>query len=196
MMKSEEIQSEKARLRQQLRSRMRNLSLEEKQRSDKALFAALFSLPELTESKTVLLFYGIKEEPETRLLIPELQARGKQVYLPRCLPERQMEARLITKDSDLLPGTWNIPEPTDDCPVLQKDQLDLILVPALCCDREGFRLGQGGGYYDRYLEGYHGVTVCLCRKAFLQEKLPCNVFDQKVKIVLMEEERLVLPKAQ
>lgn len=192
-MKSE-IQAEKARLRQELRSRMKEMSLEEKQVSDEALFDTLLSLPELMSAKTVLLFYGIKEEPETSRLFPVLEARGKRVCLPHCLPERQMEARLIRKDSVLVPGPWMIPEPPCDAPVIQKEDIDFILVPALCCDREGVRLGQGGGYYDRYLMDYTGLTVCLCREAFLQGKLPREAFDQKVQLLLTEKGRLVPEK--
>lgn len=194
-MNREEMQEEKARLRQALRAQMKKLSKEERHSSDEAMFARFLSLPELDAAKTVLVFCGIQEEPETCRLIAELFARGLKVCLPRCLPERQMEARRIGKDSVLVPGPWFIPEPSEDCPVASKAELDLILVPALCCDRQGVRLGQGGGYYDRYLQDYDGVTVSLCRKAFLQRKLPWDVYDQRIQIVLTEEERLVLIEA-
>jgi 5-formyltetrahydrofolate cyclo-ligase len=181
---------EKAQLRKAIRRQMKEMTLNERQRSDEALFRVFCALPELRDAETVLLYYGIKEEPETKRLIWEMIERGKRVFLPRCLSEHQMEARRVQKQTDLVPGAFMIPEPAEHCLLLSKQKLDLILVPALCCDRTGVRLGQGGGYYDRYLRDYHGVTVCLCRKELLQEKLPRDALDQTVKIILTEDERL------
>lgn len=195
-MKKEDIEAEKARLRQVIRRKMKEMSPEERQCSDKALRSSFLLLPELERAETVLLYYGIKGEVETKHLIPRLLTRGKLVYLPCCLPNHQMEARLVQKCSDLLPGAFGIPEPASYCPILPQKQLDLILVPALSCDRSGVRLGQGGGYYDRYLKQYSGTTVSLCRKKFLKEKLPWDAFDQRVKIVLTEEECLVPTETQ
>ena len=61
---------------------------------------------------------------------------------------------------------------------------DIIIVPALCCDRYGNRLGHGAGYYDRYLAHSEAFSVCLCRKALLEEKLPAEDTDIAVSLVL------------
>jgi len=182
---------EKRALRKRIRAQMAELPPVVQKGSDEALFHAFLSLREVEEAKTILLYYGVRGEPETARLIVELLARGKRVFLPKCLPQRQMEAREITGEGDLAPGALSIPEPTEACPVIAKDGLDLILVPALCCDKACYRLGQGGGYYDRYLKGYQGVTVGLCREAFLQEELPREPFDQGLTMVLTEVMRLV-----
>ena len=73
-----------------------------------------------------------------------------------------------------------------DRPV-EREKLDLILVPGLCFDSRGSRLGQGGGYYDRYLEDYEGVTIGLCREDFFQVNLPREPLDAWVRFVLTEE---------
>lgn len=190
-MKIENIHAEKAKLRQEVRKRLKAMPLEERQASDAALFAAFLALPELVESKTILLFYGVKEEPDTSRLIPALLERGKRICLPCSLPEHQMEARLIRQDSVLISGAFQIPEPAQDCPIVRKEELDLILVPNLCCDRLGVRLGQGGGFYDRYLADYEGKTVSLCRSVLLQDRILQERYDQMIQIVLTEEEQLV-----
>ena len=148
------------------------------------LTAAFLALPQVEEAKTLLLFYGVGREPDTVPVIEALLARGKAVALPKCLPGRQMEARRIGSLSDLQPGAYGIPEPGPDCPVLSRDDLDLILVPNLCCDRAGYRLGHGGGYYDRYLAGYPGFTVALCPEAWMQERVPRDCFDLPVGLVI------------
>lgn len=151
-----------------------------------SLIQAFFTLPELKAARTVLLFYGVGREPDTRELIAGLLQEGKTVALPRCLPGRRMEARAVTGLDDLRPGAYDIPEPVDICPVIERDKIDLILTPNLCCDRLGYRLGHGAGYYDRYLAGYTGVTVALCPEEWLQEELPRDEFDLPVELVLTE----------
>lgn len=150
------------------------------------MLQAFRALPELEAARTVLLFYGVGKEPDTRGLIAELLHRGKTVALPRCLPARRMEARAVTDLDKLRPGAYGILEPGEDCPVVGRDRIDLILTPNLCCDRLGYRLGHGAGYYDRYLTGYAGITVALCPEEWLREELPRDEFDLPVELVLTE----------
>lgn len=150
------------------------------------MLRSFLALPELNEAKTVLLFYGVKQEPDTRALIQTLLRQGKTVALPKCLPNRRMEARIVRGLDDLRSGTHGILEPIEDCPVIERDRIDLILVPNVCCDRQGYRLGHGAGYYDRYLAGYTGLTVALCPEQWLQEAVPTDEFDLPVALVLTE----------
>ena len=150
------------------------------------MLQAFLALPELAQAHTVLLFYGVGKEPDTRDLIAELLRRGYAVALPRCLPGRKMEARAVSGLDDLRPGAYGIPEPGEACPVVGRERIDLILVPNLCCDKQGYRLGHGAGYYDRYLAGYAGVTAALCPEEWLQERLPRDDFDLPVQFVLTE----------
>lgn len=147
---------------------------------------AFLALPELKAARTVMLFYGVGREPDTTELIEALWEQGKTVLLPKCLPERHMEARQVLPGARLVYSVYGIPEPDRECPVVSRDKIDLILVPNLCCDKRGYRLGHGGGYYDRYLGGYSGVTVSLCPAQWLQEQLPRDEFDLPVRLVLTE----------
>lgn len=186
-MEQESNQEQKRRLRERIEDTMTSLPLEDRLRSDEALRKGFLALPELAASQTILLYYGVGTEVDTRPLLTALAALGKRVLLPRCLPQRQMEARQLCDEAELSSGVFGIPEPTEQCPLVFKEAIDLILVPALCCDREGYRLGKGGGYYDRYLADYSGRTVAFCRKLLLQEALPWEDFDQPVSMVLTEE---------
>ena len=145
------------------------------------------SYPDETDFDSVLSSmkkaYG---EPETGKIAETLLQRGKLVVLPRCLPEYRLEGRGIRDRSDLKPGKYGIPEPGEECPVIERDTIDLILVPNLCCDKQGYRLGHGAGYYDRYLVGYRGITVSLCPGGWLQEQVPRDEFDVPVQVVLTE----------
>lgn len=144
------------------------------------------SLPQLEQARTVLLFYGVGKEPDTRPLIRALLCQGKRVALPRCMPGRQMEMRLVEDLDGLIPSAYGIPEPGEGHQLVTPTKIDLVLVPNLCCDRAGHRLGHGGGYYDRWLAGYDGFTVALCPKTWLQEQLPRDRFDRPVDLVITE----------
>ncbi len=143
-------------------------------------------LPEVKQAQTIMLFYGVRNEPDTRPLIETLLHQRKRVVLPRCLPKRQMEGRAIDEQSKLYCSAYGIPEPGEECPVVGQAEIDLILVPNLCCDRRGYRLGHGGGYYDRYLSEFFGLTVSLCPDEWLAEELPADEWDIPMDIVLTQ----------
>ena len=174
-------------LRAQIREALDELEDQERTWSDGELTRAFLAHPRLVEAKTVLLYYGVKTEVHTEGIIQTLLDQGKTVCLPRCLPEYEMQAQSITSLDELEPGDYDIPAPKADCPVVKKEDIDLILVPGLCFDSRGGRLGQGCGYYDRYLEDYEGITIGLCREDFFQVTLPREPLDAWVKYVITEE---------
>ncbi len=178
------IAAEKAALRRSVKDTI--LPPGEKAHSDTLLLERFLALSPVVQASSLLLFYGVDTEPDTVRLLEPLAAMGKTLALPRCLPHRGMEARLYRGTSHLLPGPFGIPEPDTACPVIARDRFDVILVPALCCDRLCYRLGHGGGYYDRYLSGYSGLTVALCRDKLLQTSLPADRLDIPVGLVLTE----------
>ena len=110
---------------------------------------------------------------------------------PRMLPGRQMEVRLYEPDRPLVPASFGILEPPADAPLLARPDIDLALVPAVCYDRRGFRLGFGGGYYDRWLSGFSGFTVGLCRDCVLQDRVPTEDHDCRVDLLLTETRRFL-----
>ena len=185
------ISEAKRALRRQVREELSALTPEELRRSDDALFARFLALHPVERARTVFAFWGIPgREPETQRLIRELVARGKTVGLPRMLPGHRMEVRRYEPGRALVQAGFGIWEPGEDCPLLRPEEIDLALVPAVCYDRLGFRLGFGGGYYDRWLEGFSGVRVGLCRGRILRERVPTEAHDCRVYLLLTEGESL------
>lgn len=180
----------KAVLRAELRRRAAAMDPARRRESERALLARFLALPAAAEAGALLLFAGVGTEPDTRPLLEDLWRRGRGVLLPKCLPGRAMEARRVRGWEELEPGAFGIPEPSDACPAVDKGDIDLILVPALCYDLSRRRLGQGGGYYDRYLAGYTGRTVGLCREGLLQRAVPAEEHDRAVDLVVTEERLL------
>ena len=187
------VTEEKAALRRTVRRWLAALPSSERRESDRALFAHFLSLPQVEGAKTIFAFWGIPErEPDTGELVRQLAERGKVVGLPRMLPGRGMEVRGYASDRPLVPAAFGLLEPDEQAPLLERAAIDLILVPAVCYDRRGFRLGFGGGYYDRWLSGFSGVTVGLCRDCVLQEHVPIEDHDRRVEFLLTESRRFSL----
>lgn len=181
------IAEEKAALRRQIRTQLADLTQEERRESDRALFERFLSLPQLNGINTVFAFWGMHpREPETGLLIPQLNERGIRVGLPRMLPGRGMEVRRYDPAVPLVAAGFGLLEPDVSCPLMAKEEIDLVLVPALCYDRYGYRLGFGGGYYDRWLPDCPGLKVGLCRQKVLQNRVPVEEHDSRVDLLLTE----------
>lgn len=182
-----EISEVKKILRSQLRAALRELTQEERDWSDRELCQQFLSHPTLEKAQTILLYYGVGTEIRTDAILEALLQQGKTVCMPRCMSDTEMKAYVITGMEDMEPDRYNIPAPKLTCSVVESKDIDLILTPGLSFDSRGGRLGQGAGYYDRYLEDYEGVTVGLCREDFFQINLPKEPLDMWVKYVITEE---------
>lgn len=188
---SSTIAESKKRLRARVRQEIAALTQQECKESDRALFDRFLALPQVQQADTLFLFWGIPgREPETEQLVRELTRQGKRVGLPRMLPGRQMEVRQFDPRIPMKQAAFGIWEPSEEAPLLEKRDLALALIPAVCYDRLGYRLGFGGGYYDRWLEDFSGRTVGLCRGVLLQERVPVEAHDARVEVLLTEEETL------
>lgn len=112
----------------------------------------LFSSAEWTQAVIIAIFVSIKNEFPTRSIIERAWEDGKLVAVPKILDfqTRAMAFLPIKAWSDLRPGYHGIMEPVFGNPV-QFSGADLMLLPGLAFDKQGWRLGYGGGYYDRFL---------------------------------------------
>ncbi len=148
--------------------------------------------------RTVAVFSGFGSEIDTSFLIEELLARRLRVLLPLTLTaQRRIELRPIQSfPSDCLPGTYGIlePNPMLNPEIVAGDEVDLMFVPGLLFTLEGWRLGYGGGYYDRLLrEERPGLAVGFGFSMQLAESLPREDWDRPVDMLVTEKGEHMLP---
>ena len=184
------IQREKAALRQKLRTLAEELSEGYIENSDLAIQKNLLALDVWRQAKTVFIYVSIGREPQTRGIIQAALDAGKTIAVPRSFDGGVMEACVIESLDSLTPGRFGIPEPGGACGVLDSRQIELAVVPCVAADKHGYRLGHGGGYYDRYLANTECPAVCLCRGRLLQNTLPHNILDILMDIVVTETESI------
>lgn len=140
-------QLEKAQLRLKLLQKRKALSPEEWQEKSHRLCCHLQSSDLYQQSLTILSYISFRQEPDLSVLFTD---KNHQWGLPRCVNKQLVWHRYGTGDT-LQPGKYGILEPLPDAPILEPEEVDLILVPSVGCDRQGYRLGYGGGFYDRLL---------------------------------------------
>lgn len=138
----------------------------------------------------VFAYVSTPQEIDTRALLRAALAAGKIVCVPLCGAAGEMTARQITSLDDLQPGAYGIDEPDASAREIPPEEIELVLVPALACDRQGYRLGYGGGYYDRFLCRTRAVRMALCAEQRLVERLPHTALDQRCRWIITERQVL------
>jgi len=183
MTKSQEKQA----LRVYIRQLERELPPSYKLKSDRAIAAHLLSLPDYLEAGTVFCFVGTAREINTHPVLEDALSRGKRVCVPLCTSTPgMMELRVIRSMEDLTSGAYGILAPLPECPAVAADEVDFAVLPCLTCDHAGHRLGQGGGYYDRFLSAYRGSAVLVCRERLIREEIPLEPHDIPIPWVITE----------
>ena len=148
--------------------------------------AKLFTCPEWQEAKAVFCYVGTERELDTREILLAALRSGKRLAVPKVEGKGIMTAREILDLNGLAAGAMGISEPAGLPPVIRKEDIDLVIVPGLAFDKAGYRLGYGGGYYDRYLSGLSLSTIGLCPEQRLLSDIPRETHDQKVQMLITE----------
>ncbi len=188
MVQPTNLKEYKIQLRKKFKERRKAMSPQRKERADMRISERLRSLYSYRKAKTVLCYVSTAIEVDTTDIINNALADKKRVAVPRCIPgTREMEFYLINSLDELSPRTFGVLEPEDDPDKLLTDfENSICIVPALACDRNGYRLGYGGGYYDRFLRRYNGEKILVLYKNCLLEHLWHGRFDVRIDRIVTE----------
>ena len=183
-----DIRPIKSQLRDKYKQMRRDLTPEEKAEKDANVSARVFRLWQYRENDILLTYVSTDIEVDTRRIIERALADGKKVAVPRCVPgTRSMEFYFIDGFDDLEPGAFGVLEPRpNEAKRVTDFSKGICLVPAFSYDWNGFRLGYGKGYYDRFLSGFGGNMIGICYSECIRPHLPHGRYDRAVELLVTD----------
>ncbi|HIZ19522.1 MAG TPA: 5-formyltetrahydrofolate cyclo-ligase [Firmicutes bacterium] len=183
-----DIRPIKASLREHYKTLRRQMKPEQKAQRDRQIAARVRGLWQYKRCHQLLTYVSTAIEVDTLAIIRRALADGKQVAVPRCVPgTRDMEFYYISGLEDLEPGSFGVLEPRpESCRKATDFTSGLCLVPALCYDWRGYRLGYGKGYYDRFLAGFGGHMIGICYSDCVRRRLPHGRYDRPVELLVTD----------
>lgn len=147
------------------------------------------SLPEIRDAGTVMGFWSFGSEVETAPLLHRLHDEGKRVVLPR-IEGTDVVAVVYATGDEVMETSFGAMEPTGTL-VAEPEEVDVVIVPGVAFDREGDRVGYGGGFYDRFLprtrEGVAAIAVAFALQV-IEGPLPRGAFDHRVDAIVTEDD--------
>lgn len=186
------ISERKKGLRQKMLAMRRALSANETESRSSSLKENILSLPEYKNAKKIMAFLAMKGESNLDGFIRQALLDGKEVYIPVCLPERQMEAGRLIDMEHFEKGPLGLRNLPAGYEVTSPESLDLVLIPGLAVTQEGIRLGMGAGYYDRYLARvpFEKRVAALWDFQVIPD-IPSEPFDQKIAKIVTDKSVIV-----
>lgn len=171
---------EKEALRREMRERRRALSVEEQRCDSEAVCAHIIASPAYVQAHSVMAYAACRGEIDLSPLMEDALSRGKTLLLPRCEAAGEMTARQVSALSQLRPGAYGVQEPDETAAIWLPEAIELVLVPGVAFDLSGGRLGQGSGYYDRFLARTSALCVGVCHSFALLARVPVQAHDRRV----------------
>ena len=178
----------KSELRKQVLQEMKALSQEQKQALDQTLTERLLHHPFYQEAKVIATYLSFPHEFQTQELIEQALKDGKKVLIPKTYPKGRMDF-VVYDPQQLVKTSFGLLEPQGNLEVVDASQIDLIHVPGLVFTTKGYRIGYGGGYYDRYLKHFSGHTFSTIYPCQIKDFIP-EKHDVPVQEVLIDEGNL------
>lgn len=187
---------EKKEMRKKVLQTMSELSREEHALRSRAILSGLLDDPAFQSAKTVGMTISRHPEVDTLQIIEACWRLGKQVAAPKCSAElRTMDFRLIERLDQLEVVYMDLKEPIEAVTTsVEAQAIDLLIVPGVVFTEEGYRIGFGGGYYDRFLADYRGVTRSLAFELQMAEEIPIESHDIPVDAIITDR-RVINAKA-
>lgn len=176
---------EKAKLRRAFARKRNSIDVNNRTAFSKEISDKLIKSEFYKSAEVVFTYVSVKSEIETLGLIKQMLEEKKTVAVPRCnIESHTMDAVAVNSLDELIIGAYGIPEPKGTAVILDKDAIDLCIVPGLAFDFDGMRLGYGGGYYDRFLQRFNGSAVGVAFDECLVRQLPRHELDVAVDAII------------
>ncbi|QDY46314.1 5-formyltetrahydrofolate cyclo-ligase [Planococcus glaciei] len=187
---------DKAIQRKQVLDHLNNMEKSEHQRKSRLIVGRLMEDPVFQKAGTVGVTVSAFPEVDTHELIQACWKAGKRVAVPKCWrKDRTMDFYALTDFNQLETVYMHLKEPkVEETVRLEAEDIDLLVVPGVVYTREGYRIGFGGGYYDRYLATYTGATQSLAFDVQLADRIFVEPHDIPVDAIHTESESIATGK--
>jgi 5-formyltetrahydrofolate cyclo-ligase len=184
----------KAEIRKRILQTRNAMTREEIAAGSLAIVKRLVDLEEIRRASTLMVYLAFGSEVFTDGLILWGWGEGKRVAVPLCRPEsRELTACRIDGFDELTSGHYGIREPKKGFlrPV-PRGEIEAVVVPAVAFDRRGYRVGYGGGYYDRFLpEAPQAARIGAAFALQIVAEIPADPYDVTVDRIVTESEIIV-----
>ena len=187
-----EIRQHKTEIREGYLSQRRAMDKDIKAALDEKICSVILSSATYRYADTILMYYAKDDEVDINPVAWAAVAAGKKVAFPKTNPEdRSMVFRFVTSEDDLAEGAFGLREPKEGLPSFtvtgELQQSVICIIPAVVYDKKGFRIGYGGGYYDRYLSSFKGTKVGVEYYDYIIGNVPHGRFDLAVDVLISEK---------
>lgn len=175
-------------LRETLREAVDGLTSRDKSNAAEKITDKVLDSREWISAETVLLYVATLREPDTSAIIGAAIESDKLVTLPRRNKATGLyePAIIACPEHDLVPGSFGIYEPNERCHTVPWESINLIIAPGVGFDKQGYRLGHGGGFYDRMLPRIKGTKLGLAFDVQIVDELPREEHDQRFCAIVTE----------
>ncbi|MEN8255570.1 MAG: 5-formyltetrahydrofolate cyclo-ligase [Verrucomicrobiota bacterium] len=175
-------------IRKQIKAKRKALDVQWLEAASIRVVGNLLSLEVFRSSETVALYMAIAGEVNLDPLFPKCRELGKRTCIPVFNAEKKLyEMTEIMPETECSTGHYGIREPLSPA-LFPMRKIDLVVVPGVAFDRKGNRLGRGGGYYDRLLEGFSGASVAVAFDFQVLPQIPLEPHDKPVDVLVSETE--------
>lgn len=175
-----------------MKKNLKELSLLERKEMNKEILSRVENTREWKEARTIGITLALPFEVETRDIIKKAWGEGKRVAVPKCFPQtHHMEFYHLSSFNELETVQFGIEEPLTTAEKISKEELDVIFVPGVIFAKNGYRVGFGGGYYDRYLKNYPGKKISIAFDIQIADFVPIEPHDIPVGKIITNQEVLI-----
>lgn len=178
----------KSELRKAMTGFLKKMAEQEKKDIEEKILQNLLSSSLWKDARTIGVTVSQGFEWNTRPIIESGWKQGKTICVPKCVPkEKKLIFYELEDFGQLEKSYYNLLEPeTEKTTKVEKPQIDLLIVPGLVFDKNGYRVGFGGGYYDRFLMDFPNKTVSLAHSGQIRGDLPVDSHDIPVQHLITE----------
>jgi 5-formyltetrahydrofolate cyclo-ligase len=180
------IKEEKILMRTKYKKIRDEISPDDKIVFDNAIYDCFINTMAYKNSNQILLYASMEKEIDTYKIFNKALEDKKMCLFPKCTKPSEMTFFYVNGINDLNKGSFNIAEPKGDI-IYSPEHFDVCVIPAFSYDINGYRLGYGKGYYDRFLANFNGIKIGLCYNDFVEKVLPRGRYDIKVDILITDK---------